>query len=105
MRPSAESILAISLRWRSRALQLDGAIGLGRRAVGEVGVILVFVLQVLKGLARLAQDLFLPCQQLLAEILALAFVHELFGIGWTVLVNARTRHAMTLVICCNARGI
>ena len=40
--------------------ELDRAVGFGRGAVGEVGMVLAFVLKVLKRFARLLQDFFLP---------------------------------------------
>ena len=40
--------------------ELDGAVRFGRGAVGEVGMVLAFVLKVLKRFARLLQDLLPP---------------------------------------------
>jgi hypothetical protein len=40
--------------------KLDGAIGLRGGAIGEIRVILVLVLEMLKGVARFLQDVFLP---------------------------------------------
>ena len=44
--------------------ELDRPVGLGRRAVGEIRVVLVFVLQVLERVPRFLQDVFLPGEQL-----------------------------------------
>jgi len=56
--------------------KLDGPVGFGGCTVGDVGVVLVLVLQVLEGILRIAKDVVLPGQQLLAEVLALPLVHE-----------------------------
>src|SRR3954449_6394522 len=61
--------------------QLDRAVGLGRRAIGQVGVIDVFFLQGLQRDPRLLENLFLPRQQLGAKIIALAVVHERLFFG------------------------
>ena len=44
--------------------QLDGAVGFRGRPVGEVGVILVFLLQMQQRFLGLLQDIFPPCEQL-----------------------------------------
>ena len=44
--------------------QLDGAVGLRRGAVGEVGVVLVLVLQMLQRLLGLLEDVLPPGEQL-----------------------------------------
>ena len=67
--------------------QLDRAVGLRRGAVGEIGVILVLVLQVLQRVARLFQDVVLPDEQLGAEIVALPLIHEGFFVGGPVAVR------------------
>ena len=56
--------------------QLDRAVGFRRRPVREVRMVLALVLEVLQGLARFLQDLFLPGEQLHPEVLALPVVHE-----------------------------
>ena len=81
MRASAASILAISLRWRSRALQLQRAIGLGGGAIGEVGMLRGVLVQDMQRLAVLAHDLFLPGHQLVAEVDPVALVHERLALG------------------------
>src|SRR6516225_10401130 len=56
--------------------QLNRAVGLRGCAVGEVRVILAFLLQVLEGLFGLLEDVLPPIEQLQPEILPLALVHE-----------------------------
>src|SRR5687768_2398345 len=56
--------------------QFDGAVGLRGRAVGEVWMIDVLVLQLDQRRLRLAQYFLFPCEQLGAEIIALTLVHE-----------------------------
>jgi hypothetical protein len=58
--------------------QLDRALGLQRGTVGDVGFEQALFLEMLQGLARFRQEFGPPAQQLLAEILELAGVHELF---------------------------
>src|SRR5262249_35198374 len=64
--------------------ELGRAIGLRGGAVGEVGMILVLVLQVLQSLACLPENVLLPDEQLVAEILAMALIHEGFFVGRSV---------------------
>ena len=61
--------------------QLDRAVGLRGGAVGEVGMILVLVLEMLQRLLGLLEDVLPPVEQLLAEILPLALVHERLFVG------------------------
>ena len=49
--------------------QFDRTIGLRGGPIREIGVILIFVLEVLKGLAALPQDVFFPGQKLCTEII------------------------------------
>jgi hypothetical protein len=56
--------------------QFDRAIGLRRRPVGDVGMIDVLVLKLLKRALRLLQNVFLPGEELGAEIFALPLIHE-----------------------------
>src|SRR6185312_13655637 len=66
--------------------QLDRAVGLGGSAVGKIRMIDVLLLQGLQGEFRFLEDLVLPGQELGAEIVALALVHErLFFRGSVVL--------------------
>src|SRR3954471_21408162 len=51
-------------------------------------MVLVLVLQVLQGVARLFEDLVLPHQELGAEIFALALAHEGLFVGWAIAVQA-----------------
>src|SRR5262245_58430305 len=73
--------------------QLDGAIGLRRSTVGEIRMILVLVLQMLKRLARLFQDVLPPCEQLVAEIVPLALIHEWFFVGRPIVLFFHRWHA------------
>src|SRR3954465_4832679 len=67
--------------------QLDGAVGLRGGAVGEVGVIDVLFLQRLQRDPRLPQDLVFPGQQLGAEVIALALVHERLFFGRPIVLQ------------------
>ncbi|KQY34368.1 hypothetical protein ASD21_20795 [Caulobacter sp. Root1455] len=57
-----------------------------RRAIGEVGMVFSLSLQMGDRLARFAEDLFFPCQELLLEILKLTLVHERLVIRRTIRV-------------------
>ena len=61
--------------------QLQRAVGLGGGAVGEVGVLGRVLVQNMQRLAVLADDLFLPGHQLVAEIGLVTFVHEGLVLG------------------------
>src|SRR6202171_1881621 len=67
--------------------QFDRAVGLGGRAVREVGLIDVLFLERLQGDPRFAQDLVLPRQQLGAKIIALAVVHERLFFGGSIILQ------------------
>ena len=56
--------------------QLELALGFGRSPVGQIGMQRRLGLQVLDGLAALAQDVVFPAVQLAAEIFALPLIHE-----------------------------
>jgi hypothetical protein len=47
-------------------------------------MVLGFLLEVREGLARFAEDVLFPHQELLLEILKLALVHELLVLGRTI---------------------
>src|SRR3984893_14690874 len=64
--------------------QFDGAVGLGRCTVGEIGMIDVLFLQGLQGDPRFAQDLVLPSQKLGTKIIALAIIHERLFFGGSI---------------------
>src|SRR5258707_5997326 len=64
--------------------QLDRAIGLRRRAVGKIGVILVLGLKMGERFLGLLEDFLLPSDELLAEILPLALVHERLFVGRSI---------------------
>src|SRR6266571_903311 len=76
--------------------QLDRPVGLRGGAIGEIGMVLVLVLQVLERLARLPQDLVAPDEQPLAEIIPLALVHERLSIGRPVVFLFLPGHAPRL---------
>ena len=64
--------------------QLDGPVGLRGGAVGEVGMILALILEMLQRLLGLLEDVLAPVEQLQAEILPLALVHEWLFVGGPV---------------------
>src|SRR5260370_26248755 len=66
--------------------QLDRAVGLRRRAVGEIGMIDVLFLQGLQRDPRFPEDLVLPRQQLGAKIIALAVVPERLFFGGSIVL-------------------
>src|SRR5262245_11813030 len=66
--------------------QFDGTIGLRGGAVGEIGMILVLVLEMLQRLLGLLQDFLLPGEKLLAEVLPLALVHERLFVGGPIVL-------------------
>jgi len=70
--------------------QLDRPVGLRGGAVGEVGVILILVLEMLQRLLGLFQEFLLPLGQLLAEVFPLALVHERLVLGRTVVLVGQT---------------
>ncbi len=61
--------------------QLDGPVGFRRCAIGDIGMVLIFVLEMLQRLLGLFQDVFPPVEQLLAEIFTLAVIHERFSVA------------------------
>src|SRR5215475_9371297 len=64
--------------------QLDRPVGFRGRAVRKIGVILVFSLEMGQRLPGLFEDLLLPGEQLLAEILPLALIHEGLFVGRSI---------------------
>src|SRR5262249_3598442 len=64
--------------------QLNGAVGLRRCAVGEIRVILALGLKMGQRLLGLFEYLLLPGEELLAEILPLAVVHERLFVGRSI---------------------
>ena len=64
--------------------QFDGPVGLRGGAVGEVGMVLVVVLEMLQRLLGFLEDVLAPVEQLHAEILPLALIHERFPVRRTV---------------------
>ena len=65
--------------------QLKSPVGFRRGAVGQVGMILSFTLEMRQRLPRFAENIFLPVQELLLEVLELTLVHEFLVLGRTVL--------------------
>ena len=61
---------------RTSLAQLDGTIGFRGCTVGEIRMILVFILQVLQCLAGFIENILLPGQKLVAKIVALLLIHE-----------------------------
>ena len=81
MRCKAASILAISLRWRSRARSSMARSVSDEARSARSGWFCVLVLQMLEGLLGFLQDFFLPGVQLCAEIVPLPLVHERLFVG------------------------
>src|ERR1700686_133474 len=67
--------------------QFDGAIGFGRGAISEIGMIDVLFLQGLQRDLRFPQDFVLPRQKLCAKIIALAVVHERLFFGGSIILQ------------------
>src|SRR4029079_15217742 len=67
--------------------QFDGAIGFGRGAISQIGMIDVLFLESLQGDLRFPQDLVLPRQLLGAKIIALAVVHERLFFGGSIVLQ------------------
>ena len=64
--------------------QFDGAVRLRGGPVSQIRVILVFLLQGFQRFPRFAQDVALPRNQLLAEVILLTVIHERLVIGGDV---------------------
>ena len=75
MRWRAASILATSLRCRSPA-RSSIARSVSEDGVGEVGMVLAGVLEILQGLLGHLEDVLPPIEQLQPKVLPLALVHE-----------------------------
>src|ERR1700730_7168959 len=69
--------------------QLNRPVGFRRGAVGQIRMIFALVLQVRERLAALAQDVFLPPQELHAEVLSLLLAHEGLGFARAILPRPR----------------
>src|ERR1700730_7063277 len=76
--------LAYQLALPITGMQLNCPVGLGGSAVSEIGVILIFILQVQQGLLHLYEDIGFPREQLYAEVVPLTFVHERLVVGRSV---------------------
>src|SRR5262249_25458486 len=76
--------------------QLDRPVGFGGGAIGKIGMVLILLLQVLEGVARLPEDLVAPHEQPLAEVVPLALVHERLFVGRPVVFIFIPGHARRL---------
>ena len=72
------------------------AFGLGRGAVGQVGMRHGLGLQILDGLAAFLEDLFFPAIELAAEIFPLPLIHERLGFRRPVVGRELDTHAHSL---------
>jgi hypothetical protein len=78
--------------------QLNRAVGLRGRPIGKIGMVLVLVLEMLQRLLGYLEDILPPGEQLVAEILPLALVHERLFVGGPVgLVHIRLDRDPVLV--------
>jgi hypothetical protein len=78
--------------------QLNRAVGLRGRPIGEIGMVLVLVLEMLQRLLGYLEYILPPGEQLVAEILPLALVHERLFVGGPVgLVHIRLDRDPVLV--------
>src|SRR5829696_649960 len=64
--------------------QFDRSVGFRRRAIGEIGMVLVFVLKMLQRFPGFLEDFLLPGEQFVAEMLPLPLVHERLFIRWPI---------------------
>src|ERR1700681_3384425 len=79
--------------------QLDCPVGFGGGAVCGISMVLILALQMLQRLFRLFEDFVLPDEQLAAEILLLAFVHERLFVGWPIaIILVQQRYDAVLVL-------
>src|SRR5260370_30195262 len=76
--------------------QFERAVGLGGRAIREVGLRQALFLHVLQCLIGLLDQLALPLQQLLPEVFLLHRVHERFAVRRPVILRQRNRHRRQL---------
>src|SRR4029077_16323686 len=76
--------------------QFERAVGLGRRTIGEIGLRQALFLHVLQRLIGLLDELALPLQKLLPEVLLLHRVHERFAVRRPVILRQRNRHRRQL---------
>src|SRR5215470_12476087 len=71
--------------------QFDRAVGLRGRPVGEIGVILALVLEMLKRFTRLLKDILPPIEQLQPEIFPLALIHKRLFVAWPIEFAVRSK--------------
>src|SRR5262245_8957640 len=82
--------------------QLDRTVGFRGSAIGKIGMVLVLGLQVSQRSLRLLDNLLLPGEQFLPEILALALVHEGFFFRRPIdFVLVQNRRAILMRRHCN----
>ena len=94
---SAASILAISLRWRSRARSSIARSVSEEARSARSGWFSFSACRWAKRLLGLLQDVVLPGEQLLAEILPLALIHEWLFVGRSVgLVPDKAAYAVLI---------
>ena len=74
--------------------QLQRAVGLRGGAVGEIGMLRRFLVQPDQRLARLADDLVFPGNELLAEVHPLPLVHERLVLARTVVRRQHNRRRL-----------
>ena len=76
--------------------QLERTVGLGGGAIGKIGLRQALFLHVLQCLVRFLDQLALPLQQLLTEVLLLHRVHERLAVRRPVILRQRNRHRRQL---------
>src|SRR6202171_2737110 len=76
--------------------QFERAVGLGGRTIREIGPRQALFLHVLQRLIGLLDQLALPLQKLLPEVLLLHRVHERFAVRRPVILRQRNRHRRQL---------
>src|SRR5262249_52463609 len=82
--------------------QLDRPVGFRGGAVGEIGMVLILILEMLQRLLRLLEDVFFPVEQLLAEVFPLALAHERLFVGWPIALFLLTQHPLAVLPPCRA---
>src|SRR5690606_41057793 len=75
--------------------QLDGTVGLGGSPIGKIGMIGIFLLQDFERLARLAQNITLPVDQLCLEVQLLTLIHERLVFRGNVIAFNEVAHRLT----------
>src|SRR5580693_3167231 len=78
--------------------QFNCPIGLRRRPVGKIGMILALVLKMLQRLLGFLEDILAPVEQLQAEILPLPLVHERLFVGRSIQAFFQSNAALALTV-------